>query len=219
MGGVHQSTARGRSPRWPTDCESLPQRGRTIEIDHLPVEALVEYAQVPIAFEAAEVLDVSATADGITLTPRRLEKPYRKDYDAIGDTPIQWAQRFDISKWALLVARVEGQVVGGAAVAHDDASVEMLEGRADLAVLWDIRVEPAFRGRGVGSALFTAAEAWAAARQCRELTVETQNTNAAACRFYARLGCALRVANRGVYSQLPDEVQLMWYKDLRTPRQ
>ena len=49
---------------------------------------------------------------------------------------------------------------------------------------------------------------------CRELKVETQNINVRACRFYARLGCELRVVRAGAYPQFPEEVQLLWYKTL-----
>jgi GNAT superfamily N-acetyltransferase len=90
----------------------------------------------------------------------------------------------------------------------------MFEGRSDLAVLWDIRVAPSTRRCGVGAALFEAAEAWASAKGCRQLKVETQNVNVAACRFYARRGCELRATHGGAYSELPDEIQLLWYKDL-----
>jgi GNAT superfamily N-acetyltransferase len=60
--------------------------------------------------------------------------------------------------------------------------------RSDLAVLWDIRVQPERRGRGVGKALFYASVDWACRRGCRQLKVETQNVNVAACRFYASQG-------------------------------
>jgi ribosomal protein S18 acetylase RimI-like enzyme len=90
----------------------------------------------------------------------------------------------------------------------------MLEGREDLAILWDIRVSPEVRGQGIGSALFRAAEVRAGAEGCRQLKVETQNINVAACRFYARRGCVLRAANQMAYAEFPDEVQLLWYKDL-----
>jgi GNAT superfamily N-acetyltransferase len=90
----------------------------------------------------------------------------------------------------------------------------MLEGRRDLSVLWDIRVAPDARGRGVGSALFERVEAWALAQRCRQLRVETQNINVPACGFYARHGCELRAAHPA-YPDLPNEIQLLWYKDLR----
>ena len=60
---------------------------------------------------------------------------------------------------------VDGQVVGGAAVAFNTNGVFMLEGRSDLAVLWDLRVHPAWQRQGVGRALFQHAAAWARARR------------------------------------------------------
>jgi GNAT superfamily N-acetyltransferase len=90
----------------------------------------------------------------------------------------------------------------------------MLEGRDDIALLWDIRVAPTARRRGVGAALFRAAEAWARARGAAWLKVETQNVNAPACRFYVRQGCTLGAVHRFAYPALPDEVQLLWYKRL-----
>jgi hypothetical protein len=46
------------------------------------------------------------------------------------------------------------------------------------------------------------------------MTIETQNINVVACRFYARQGCALRTVNHMAYAEFPNEVQLLWYKDL-----
>jgi ribosomal protein S18 acetylase RimI-like enzyme len=97
-------------------------------------------------------------------------------------------------------------------VEPDSRGLDMLEGRDDLVVLWDIRVSPNARRLGVGSALFRSLEAWARARSCRELQVETQNTNGAACRFYEHQGCRLKRVDRHAYSSLPGEVQLIWSK-------
>ena len=67
---------------------------------------------------------------------------------------------------------------------------------------------------GKGWCAANAGEAWAAARGCRELKVETQNINVPAGRFYARMGCTLRRVDRLAYKILPDEIQLLWYKNL-----
>jgi GNAT superfamily N-acetyltransferase len=91
----------------------------------------------------------------------------------------------------------------------------MSEGRRDLSVLWDIRVAPDARGKGVGSALFQRVEAWAQAHGCCQLKVETQNINVRACGLYARNGCELRAVRHAAYPELPEEIQLLWYKDLR----
>jgi len=182
------------------------------------LSSIEAYVSVPIAFEVASVFDVDhSSADGPTLrlVERSPEHSYVKDYDAIwGDSPLEWAHRFDLSEWQFVAAHVDGRRAGGAVLIMDAPDVEMLEGRKDLALLWDIRVAPAFRSRGVGSALLDAVEASAAARGVRELKVETQNINVPACRFYESRGFQLRDANAGVYEGLPDEVQLLWYKSL-----
>lgn len=102
----------------------------------------------------------------------------------------------------------------GAVVTFATANLNMLEDRLDLAVLWDLRVRPEFRGAGIGSDLFTASETWARARGCRSLRVETQNINVPACRFYKHMGCTLRSVDRFAYPDLPNEVQLVWSKEL-----
>jgi GNAT superfamily N-acetyltransferase len=193
-------------------------RRMVIEVREDSATALAEYARIPIAFEVKEIFEVAVgddTPGGFVLTKRGLDAPYVKDYDAFAEeSPAHWAERFDVSNWAFLAAHSEGRRVGGAAVALDTAGLDMLEGRADLAVLWDIRVAPEARGRGVGAALFRVAEARAAARGCLQLKVETQNINVPACRFYARQGCELRAIKRFAYPQFPNEIQLLWYKQL-----
>lgn len=181
---------------------------------------LDQYAQVPMAFESDVILEVSPVEGGLgglTLTERRLETPFKKDYDAVeGEGPRSWAQHFDLTNWGFLVARKKGALIGGAAVAFNTQGVHMLEGRQDLAVLWDIRVAPEHQGLGIGHRLFKAAEAWAISRQCRTLKIETQNNNVPACSFYRRQGCELGAINRFAYPLFPDESQLLWYKNLFT---
>ena len=187
----------------------------TIEINQEPATILEAYANIPIAFEVREVLDVTAERDRpFRLTARRLHRSYVKDYDALGEGPARWAERFDLSTWSFFSALSGGQCVGHAAVATKAPSLPLLEGRSDVAALWDIRVAPTARRGGIGSALFEAAIAWALSRGCRELRIETQNVNVAACRFYARQGCILRAVHRGAYPKLPEEIQLLWFKDL-----
>ncbi len=188
----------------------------TIDVAEEPMTALGEYAHLPIAFLVGQVLDVTARAEGgFALSARRLEVPYVKDYDAIdGEGPLHWSRRFDVSNWTMFAAREAGRRVGGATVAFDTSALTMLEGRRDLSVLWDIRVAPNARGKGVASALFQRVEAWAQARGSRQLKVETQNINVRACGFYARHGCELRTIHHAAYPGLPEEIQHLWYKDL-----
>lgn len=187
-----------------------------VEVREEPAASLPELARIPISFEVRSVFDVAGPCDGgFVLTERPLAAPWVKDYDEIeGEGPTRWAHRFDVSRWGFLSAWRDGRRVGAAVVAFGTPGVEMLEGRRELAVLWDLRVLPEARGRGVGAALFRAAEAWARARGCTELKIETQNVNVPACRFYARQGCVLRAVDRAAYPALPGEIQLLWYRDL-----
>jgi RimJ/RimL family protein N-acetyltransferase len=189
-----------------------------VEVVEESALALNEYARVSIAFEVSRVLDVRAVegADAAwEISERALEQPYEKDYDnAPGEGPVRWQDRFDMSKWGLFAARVDGERVGGAAVALNDSRLDMLDDRGDLALLWDIRVAANARGRGVGSALLRGVETWARARGARELEVETQNINVPACRFYQRHGFVPGTMRRLAYPSLPDEIQLVWLKDL-----
>ncbi|MEO7501230.1 MAG: GNAT family N-acetyltransferase, partial [Gemmatimonadaceae bacterium] len=149
------------------------------------------------------------------LTERAVAEHRIKDYDAIaGEDPATWRARFDLSNWTIFAAHSEGRQVGGAVVVFRSPGVDMLEGRDDLAVLWDIRVAPDVRGKGVGTALLRAAESGAAANGATSMKVETQNINVPACRFYSRHGYILHAAIPRAYPDFPDETQLLWYKAL-----
>ena len=190
----------------------------SVFIGEEPIGRLEEHAEVPIAFRVERVLDVSLPEGGlggIVLTELPVEVPWIKDYDAVNEKgPARWTKRFDVRNWGLIAAHDGEQRLGGAVIAFNTAGVHMLEGRTDLAVLWDIRVRPEARSAGIGALLFRGAEAWAGDRRCRTLKVETQNINVPACRFYRRMGCTLGDIHRFAYANLPTEVQLMWFKDL-----
>jgi GNAT superfamily N-acetyltransferase len=188
------------------------------EIIENPVSYLAEYGRLPISFRVERILEITAINSGLgglTLSERGVDPPFVKDYDAIaGTAPACWADCWDLSNWGVLSSLVGGCCVGGVVLAFDTAGVEMLEGRKDLAVLWDLRVHPDYRHKGVGRSLFRAAEEWARARGCCQLKAETQNINVPACRFYARQGCVLKAINQRAYRDFPGETQLLWYKDL-----
>lgn len=188
-----------------------------IDVVEEDASALRDYARISIAFEVREVLDVTASPEEthrFSLTPRPVARPWVKDYDAIDGGPAAWPAHFDVSLWTFFAARVSGERVGAATVVFRAPDVEMLAGRADVALLWDIRVATARRGQGVGSALLAAVEGWAAAREAAWLEVETQTINAPACRFYERHGFVLRAVNPFAYPTLPTETQLLWHKRL-----
>ena len=189
----------------------------SIEIIEENASVLREYARISIAFQVREVLHVGVEPgrpDRFRLTSRPVAVPWVKDYDTVDSGPLGWASQFDLTFWTFFGARMNGERVGGAVVVFRAPDVDMLGGRADVALLWDIRVAPSSRGRGVGRALLGAAEAWAQSRDAGWLEVETQNINAPACRFYERNGFVLRSVDPFAYPGLPTEMQLLWYKRL-----
>lgn len=189
-----------------------------VELSEVPIREVATLARISIAFRVERILDVTRPGDaqdGFALSERPIPVPYLKDYDAIpGEGPTQWARHFDLSNWCFIQAWTGGRFVGGAVIAYRTAAITLLENRDDLCVLWDIRVSPDSRGQGIGSALFQAAETWATTKGCGQLKVETQNINVPACRFYKRHGCKLKTVNRFAYSGFPEEIQLLWSKDL-----
>ena len=181
-----------------------------IEIREEPVESLASYGDIPIAFTVTRAVDASMVERAV---PTKI-----KDYDAL-EHPTSWGERFDISNWGVFAAYSDSVRVAGAVVAFRTPEVDMLEGRDDLAVLWDIRVHPEMRRHGIGSALLKSVEEWIRARGGTCLKVETQNVNVDACLFYARRGFTLGAVNRDAYPTLPEEIQLLWYKELGGDRE
>ena len=78
------------------------------------------------------------------------------------------------------------------------------------------RTRPAGRGHRVNA--IPGRRDWAGARRCRWLKIETQNVNAAACRFYRKMGCTLGAIDRFAYPDAPGEVRLLWWKPLESPQ-
>jgi ribosomal protein S18 acetylase RimI-like enzyme len=199
-----------------------------LHIEPAGPDQLDEYAQVPISFTIRSVLRAepqNGGLGGIRLIEEAVFPPVFKDYDTLPydasgtetGGPRSWPAEFDVANWTFLLAKVGADVVGAAAIAWNTPGVHMLEGKNDLAVLWDLRVHPEYRRRGVGSLLMWQAAAWARSKKCTRLKIETQNNNVAACRFYTSLGCQLGAIHRFAYAGSPpvaQEAMLLWYLDL-----
>jgi GNAT superfamily N-acetyltransferase len=192
-----------------------------VDIIEINPDQIQLYAEIPAAFKVESIYQaelINGGIGGIKLKEVKLRKPYIKDYDAYEDGgPARWLRRFDVSNWGFFLARDEDKIAGGATIAYNSPGVHMLAGRTDLAVLWDIRVYPDYRKKGIGAQIFNQAADWARQRKCNQLKIETQNVNVPACKFYKKLGCYLGEINRYAYANYPevaDEIMLIWYYDL-----
>jgi len=191
-----------------------------IEIREVGPEALEQYGQIPMRHLVESVFQVDEIASGLgglTLTETPVDQPCVKDYDELNPEGItRWCRQFDVSNWLFLMAFDGDKAVGGAAVAFRSPRVTMLQGRDDLAVLWDIRVRPEYSRQGIGSRLFDRAVEWAGKQGCKQLKIETQNNNVPACRFYSAYGCHLGAIDLYGYAndpQVAHEAMLLWYLD------
>ena len=121
-----------------------------VHVHSRPPSLLDRWHQLPTRFTADRRVDL----DGVPLDVPCPPVPTRprgsvlvKDYDAV-EHPSRWSRFLDVSRWGVLVVEEDGAWLGGAVVAWHTPGCHMLEGRSDLAVLWDLRVAPTARRRG-----------------------------------------------------------------------
>ena len=187
-----------------------------VELVEIDPEDLGRYASVSMRLLVESVLEVEPLdggLGGLRLVERAVASPYLKDYDLDGGGPTDWPQQFDLRDWRIVLALEGEDVVGGAAMMPGTPGGWL----GDVATLWDIRVAPEERRRGVGRALLDDVRVSASARGFSTLLVETQNVNVGACRFYANEGGTLAAIDRLAYLGQPGvehEVRLDWAFEL-----
>lgn len=118
-----------------------------------------------------------------------------------------WAEYRDDPDKAIYFAVVGEQAVGQI----------ILEKAWNLyAHIEDISVARHSRGIGIGTALMHQAEKWGKKRGLKGLSLETQDTNVLACRFYQKCGMNIGGVNTMYYANLDqpfcDEAAVFWYR-------
>lgn len=136
-------------------------------------EVLEEYSKISIAFEVDSFFRLEWSNNGLNGVSfvEEAVSPYLKDYDSVDENPRLLANDFDLRNWVVISAFDGTSRVGGAIIAYRTEGVNMLEGKDDLAVVWDIRVNKAYRGMGVGSKIFQRCVDWAKENNCTRLKV------------------------------------------------
>ena len=169
----------------------------------------------PLLFAAAGKADFSFRVDAyyepafgrpVAEWQRIPVEPYVKTYDELEEEDEE--QEWDEDS-ALFVALLDNRPIGRLSVTRNWNAYGLLD---------DFGVDSAPRGSGIGGRLFEQAKAWAEADGLPGLTLETQNNNLNACRFYERQGFELGGFDRFFYRGLcPDtrEIALFWYLPFR----
>lgn len=142
--------------------------------------------------------------------------PYKKDL-GVYERATEYEATFDIKNWRFYMAFDNEKPVGAMTVAGTTPNLNMLCGRDDACILWDIRVIDEYKHRGIGQKLLDMGIEKAKADGYKQMIIECQNNNVAACKFYRKQGALLsKIDMYAYYSEAScrDEVQFLWYLDL-----
>ncbi len=143
-------------------------------------------------------------------------EPYLKDL-SVYERASDYEKQFDITNWRFYMAFDEEKPVGAMTIVGKTKGLNMLCGRNDTCVLWDIRVSDDYKHNGIGQRLLDMGIDGAKADGYRQMIIECQNNNVPACNFYRKQGALLSKVDMYAYyleSDIKDEIQMVWYLDL-----
>lgn len=148
---------------------------------------------------------VPALQDGVwTYTEELFERPWTKTYPA---EETDWREYIGSEEKTAFLAYEGDDCIGQIVLRADWNRYALIE---------DIGVAQAMRGRGVGRALIGKAQDWAHEHDLCGLALETQDNNLSACRFYTACGFKIGAVNTMLYRNFDrpycDETAVFWYK-------
>ena len=128
-------------------------------------------------------------------------EPYEKILDI---DPEDYTTFIDNPQKVIFFADVDGKTVG---------QIKMVPWWNKFAYVEELVVDIGFRGRGVGHALMSRAIDWAKQQNFPGITLETQDNNVPACKFYEKCGFVLAGFDLNAYKNLENasEIALYWY--------
>ena len=150
-------------------------------------------------------------------------EPYMKNFCVGDDESVERWKRFDLTNWAFFMAFDDEHPIGAATVVSRTTEINMLAGRDNLAVLWDIRVNNAYQHKGVGQTLFDMAVNWSREQGLVQMKIECQSNNVPAIQFYHKQGAILSAVDEySSYNDYADynapdfkhETNFMWFLDI-----
>ncbi|MGD6804421.1 GNAT family N-acetyltransferase [Rossellomorea aquimaris] len=120
------------------------------------------------------------------------------------DDKLDWSQYINSEDRALFLAYTNDTCIGQIRIVKDWNHFCYIE---------NIAAKQEYRGSGVGKLLLHKAEEWAKQRKLIGMSLETQDDNLGACRFYVKHGFLLGGADTLKQSYNPNiETTLYWYK-------
>lgn len=120
------------------------------------------------------------------------------------DDKLDWSSYIDSNQKIVLLAFHEDTCIG---------QIRLVKDWNRFAYIENIAVKKSFRKSGVGHLLLEAAENWTKEQSLIGLSLEAQNDNLIACRFYAKEGFVLGgVDTLKQSANLQIDITLYWYK-------
>lgn len=117
---------------------------------------------------------------------------------------LDWGLYIDREDKALLLAYKNSDCIGQIRIIKDSNRFCYIE---------NIAMKKEFRGHGIGKLLLTKAEEWAKQRNLIGMSLEAQDDNLGACRFYVKQGFVLGGVDTMKQSYNSNiEATLYWYK-------
>ena len=123
------------------------------------------------------------------------------------DDQLDWKQYIEHDSRILFLAMDDDECVG---------QIRLVKDWNRFAYIENIAVRQTHRKRGIGKLLLETAEQWAKEKRLIGLSLEAQNDNLIACRFYRKEGFQLGgVDSIKQYANPQIELTLYWYKILK----
>lgn len=125
------------------------------------------------------------------------------------DDNLDWNQYIDRDDKALFLAYFDNTCIG---------QIRIVKDLNHFCYIENIAVKKEYRRDGIGKLLLSIAEEWAKQRKLIGVSLEAQDDNLGACRFYARQGFELGGIDTLKQSFNPNiDITLYWYKLFKKP--
>ncbi len=183
----------------------------TVSVRPLRLEDIARLHEIDTGFVSDAVLQVDKLVQGLgvvwTVHEVALASPLGKPngYDLVSEDLALVRRRLEEGHSLQLLAEHAGRPVGLIDAEHQAWN--------QTSMVWNILIDRHHRRRGLGRHFMQRAAEWARQHGCRALTLETQNNNIDACRFYQHLGFRLTGIRDDLYHNddlQRGEVAIFW---------